>query len=462
MSQDNLQRYGKSFQLKTLASMIFDKMYLEQIADIVLPDFFDSDASKWIVERTQWYFNKYRSTPTFEVFAKLIQDGAIDDGVKRKMVEEELKAIHQLMNHSDSTFIQEQFLDFCKNQKMKGAILSAAQLLNDGEDLTKFDQIRAIVDDAMKAGQGNAVGHDYLKDFEARMTLSNRNAIATPWDVMNDLMDGGLGAGELGVVVAPSGVGKSWFLTAIGAAAVQQGKRVAHYTLELSDMYTGHRYDTIFSGIPMQDLTVRKDDVFKAISSLPGELIIQSYPTKMASCNTLRAHLNRIKNLRGKVDLVIVDYGDLLTSTTSGAQSKYEESGNTYAELRGLAGEYSIPLWSASQTNRSGLEDDVIGAEKIADSYGKVMISDFIMSISRKVADKVSNSGRTHVMKNRFGPDGLTFPTLIDTSAGKFEMYEPKSSAGIKLSAAASNPANVQTHLLNRFRDLNGTTGNVE
>jgi hypothetical protein len=128
-----------------------------------------------------------------------------------------------------------------------------------------------------------------------------------------------------------------------------------------------------------------------------------------------------------KPDLVIVDYADLLRG--AGKEIRHE-LGNIYEDLRGLAGEYEIPVWTASQANRSALEDDIIGAEKIAESYSKIMTADFVLSLSRKIEDKIAGTGRWHVIKNRFGPDGITFPSKMNMSNGQIQIYEETSVQG--------------------------------
>ena len=125
--------------------------------------------------------------------------------------------------------------------------------------------------------------------------------------------------------------------------------------------------------------------------------------------------------------MVIVDYADLLRG--NGKEVRHE-LGNIYEDLRGMAGEYEIPIWTASQANRSALEEDVIGAEKIAESYSKIMTADFVISLSRKIEDKIAGTGRWHVIKNRFGPDGITLPSKMNTSNGQIQIYEGASVQG--------------------------------
>ena len=258
----------------------------------------------------------------------------------------------------------------------------------------------------MKAGTTRDLGHDYIISLEERLAESARTTVKTPWDVVNDIMDGGLGHGELGVIVAPAGIGKSWTLQAIGASALKEGKTVVHYTLELNENYVGLRYDSIFTGVTTSNIKYYKDDVQTKLSKLPGKLLIKYFPTKGASVQTISSHLKQIEISGEKPDMVLVDYADILMPTGN-FKEKRHAIGTIYEDLRGLAGELEVPIWTASQANRSALEEDVIGADKVAEDYSKVMTADFVMSMSRKVEDKIANTGRFHVIKNRFGIDGV-------------------------------------------------------
>ena len=169
--------------------------------------------------------------------------------------------------------------------------------------------------------------------------------------------------------------------------------------------------------------------MIEEVGKLPGELIIKYFPTKTASITTINSHLERCILQDKKPDLVIVDYADLLRGNFLGGELRHE-LGNIYEDLRGLAGESEIPVWTASQANRSALEEDIIEAQKISESYAKIMIADFVISLSRKIADKVANTGRWHIIKNRFGPDGLTFPSKMDTSTGVIHIFDEMSIGG--------------------------------
>ncbi len=445
---ETLTQFGTSFQSKIVASLMSDIKFIQTISDILEPDMFDSDSTKWLVKSIRDYFYEYKKQPTVEVVKYKIDE--IDNDVLKSGVVDKLRDVWKNIEATDLEFVQSETLDFCKNQTLKSAILESVDMLEN----KNYDGIKSLIDNAMKAGSERDLGHDYIPSLEVRLSESARITVKTPWDVINDITDGGLGAGELGVVVAPAGIGKSWTLQALGSEVVRQGKTVVHYTLELNENYVGLRYDSIFSGVTTGNIKYHKEDVEKKLQSLPGKLLIKYFPTKAASVNTIGSHLKQIELSGVDIDMVIVDYADILMPTGN-FKEKRHAIGTIYEDLRGLAGELEIPIWTASQANRSALEEDVIGADKVSEDYSKVMTADFVISMSRKVEDKIANTGRFHVIKNRFGIDGVTYPSTINTNIGVVKIHEGSSQFGKETQGKMNNSEEfLRKELANKYKDM--------
>ena len=446
---DKLQDFGHTFQIKSIASLMKNQTFLEQIHDILDEKHYDSDSLKWVVKECKKYYDEYRKCITLDVFK--VKTSEVENDVLKLSIVENLKEVFRHMESPDLDFIEDKALDFFKNQTLKNAIIQSVDIMESKGD---FEQIKRLVDDALNAGTERNIGHEYIEHIEDRYSETARETVPTGWDVIDDLTQGGLGGGELGVIVAPAGVGKTWVLAAIGANSMKRGRHIVHYSLELNEAYVGLRYDSIFTGIANQNLKYHKDDVQNEMEKLKGDLVIKYYPTKSASVNTLSAHLKRITTLGTEVDMVVVDYADILKDT-GGSKEVRHALGNIYEDLRGLAGEFQIPIWTASQANRSALDEDVIEATKVSESYQKIMTADFVMSLSRKVEDKIGNTGRFHVIKNRFGPDGMTFPAKVNTNTGKMEIYEGNSVGGKEQQGKIDNRDNIMKKMLsNRYEDL--------
>ena len=444
-----ISEYGYSFQIKFIVCLIMDKLFLEQIVDILDEKYTSNDAFRWLIKEIREYYNEYKDVITMNVFKIKIQE--IDSDLLQVNVKDVLKEVFKNIEASDLDYIKDKSLDFHKSQVLKDAIVRSAEILErDGDS----DEIKSLIDTAMQAGVERNLGHDYLQDIEERYSETARITSPTPWDIINELMQGGLGAGELGVVVAPAGIGKTWVLSAMGAYAISKGLNVVHYTLELNEAYVGLRYDSIFSGVEGQNLKYHKEEVMEKLFKLDGNLTIKYYPTKACTVNTLSAHLKKVTTFGTKVDMVLVDYADIMKDVNKHTEMRHA-LGSIYEDLRGLAGEMQIPIWTASQANRSALDEDVIEASKVAESYAKVMTADFVLSLSRKIEDKIGNTGRFHVIKNRFGPDGLTYPAKINTNIGKIEIFESNSIQGKGIQHKINNRDNQTKAILSaRYDDL--------
>ena len=412
MTLNSINQYGHDFQIKVLSSLLTHKEFLVNIHDIISEEYFENQAQKWAIKEVLNYYDKYHTTPSLDILKVELQK--VDNEVLQISIKEQLKQAF-VSSDDDLEYVQEEFTNFCKNQQLKKALMSSVDLLKAGD----FDGIRFIVDNALKAGQDKNIGHEYVKDIEERYRENSRETVPTPWDKINGLLQGGLGNGDFGLIFGNPGGGKSWSLVALGGHAVRLGYNVLHYTLELGEEYVGKRYDAFFTKIPVNKIDSQREKVEEIIPQLPGKLIIKEYPTGRASVSTIESHISKSTSMGVKPDLVIIDYVDLLSSRKTNRERK-DEIDDIYTSTKGLARQLDIPIWSVSQVNRAGANDNVIQGDKAAGSYDKIMITDFCMSLSRKKEDKVNNTGRFHLMKNRYGMDGITFGIQADTSTGHF------------------------------------------
>jgi len=384
--------------------------------DVLSEEYFDNQAHKWIVKNILDYDEQYHTTPTMEVLK--VEMKKVENEVLQLSIKEQLREAYQ-SSKSDLEYVEEEFSAFCKNQQLKKALLSSVDLLNSGD----FESIRGLIDNALKAGNDKNIGHEYIKDTEARYREDARTVVPTPWEKFNEFMQGGLGNGDFGLIFGNPGGGKSWTLVALGGYAVKMGYSVLHYTLELGEDYVGRRYDAFFTGKPVDTLFKNRSKIDEVVEQLPGQLIIKEFSPGMATVNTLRSHIQKCEDLGFAPDLIIVDYVDLLSSKKR-TQDRKGEIDDIYLSTKGLAKELQLPIWSVSQVNRSGAKDDVIEGDKAAGSYDKMMVTDVAISLSRKKEDKVNGTGRFHIMKNRYGMDGMTYSVVADTSTGHFEVTD--------------------------------------
>jgi replicative DNA helicase len=416
MTLQSIEEYGPSFQMKVISSLLTHKEFLQNINDVLSDEYFANPAHKWVINEIIKYYEKYHTTISMDILK--VEMKKLDNEVLKVSVKEQLREAYKA-DIDDLQYVQEEFSTFCKNQQLKKALLNSVDLLKAGD----YDSIKYMIESAMKAGQDKNIGHEYKRDTESRYREDHRKIVPTPWGPINELIQGGLGNGDLGLIFGNPGGGKSWTLVALGGFAVQMGYNVIHYTLELSEAYTGRRYDAFFTGISVDQLDGNKDKIDVVTANLPGELIIREFAMGKTTMSTIESHIQKVKDLGIEPDLIIIDYIDLLSTRKRNVDRKGEID-DIYTSTKGLARELNIPIWSVSQVNRAGAKDNIIEGDKAAGSYDKMMITDVSLSLSRKKEDKVNGTGRLHFMKNRYGMDGLTFEVDVNTSNGHISIGE--------------------------------------
>ena len=424
---ETFQRFGKAFQEKFCHLMLSDRPFCDQITEVLSVDFLDYEYLRVFIKILTEHRSKYKVHPSYEIMETRIRT---DCNNYTKALKEQLIGFYATIKSTDeipnSQFIKDSSIDFCRKQVLKGAMMKSVKLIKS----SSFDEISKVIEEALKLGTDNNFGHDFIKDFEERYTLTSRDPVSTGFERVDEICKGGLGKSELGVVIAPTGAGKSMVLVHLGSQALKQGKTVVHYTLELQDTVVGNRYDSCISEVPLGDLFQNKKQVLYKIKDIPGQLIIKEYPTKSASTETIKNHIERLRKKGIEPDMIIVDYADLLRPTRTSKEKRYDLE-STYEELRAIAQIYKCPVWTASQTNRSGLNAEVITMEAISEAFNKCFVADFICSLSRTVQDKQSNKGRMFIAKNRNGPDGLIFPAFVDWSNVKMKILKAESEESI-------------------------------
>jgi len=411
--------YGKTFQESVARLMLEDRPFCDQIEEVLEIEFFDSAYLKAFVEIILDYRKKYEQHPHFSTIHTEVKKGgksfdrAVNSQVRAFIVKIQSDEIN------DKQYVKDQAIDFCKKQCLKKAILRSADLVKKGD----YDSITKIINDALSKGNDQNFGHDWYVDIDHRYLRTSRKPITTGWAKMDEITKGGIGSKELAVVIAPTGAGKSMVLVHLGCQALKLGKKVVHYTLELGDTVIGLRYDSCLSKVPLMDIMDSKEIVKEKIADIAGKLIIKEYPTKSASTKSIKNHLEKLKKQNILPDVVIVDYADLLRPISTSAEKRHELE-SIYEELRGMATEFNCAFITASQTNRGGLNAEVITMESISEAFNKCFVADFIFSLSRTPQDKQANSGRIFIAKNRNGPDGLVFHAAVDWSTVSIEMLE--------------------------------------
>lgn len=426
----SFEKFGSKFQENLVQIILDDRVFCDQISEVLDSNFLELKYLRLFVDKVLDYRKKYGTHPSRDTMTTILRT-EIDK--EPELLQKQTREFYARLQTNEFSLDGEQHikdvsLDFCKKQKLKEAMIKSVGLIQN----SSYDEISKIINDALKLGTDNNHGYDFIVDFEKRFEVLARNPLSTGWDLIDNIMKGGLGKGELGVVIAPTGAGKSMALVHLGAEALKAGKNVVHYSLELQDKVVALRYDSCISGILLSDVKDQKDMVWESVKDVKGKLIVKEYPTKSATTLTIKNHLEKLKRKDFKVDMVIIDYGDLIRPINA-QREKRNELESIYEEMRAIAQIYGCPVWTASQTNRSGLNAEVITMESISEAFNKCFVADFIFTISRTIKDKNTNEGRIFVAKNRNGPDGLVFPIFMDTANVKIKVLQQSTESATEI-----------------------------
>ena len=454
MTTKTFSKYGKPFQEKVFQSMMSDKNWAAQMVEVMTPEYFDIKYLQFLCQKYFTYFSKYKSFPTLSLLVTIIKDELINskEVALRDQIIEYLHRMKTNPDMCDIEYVKDKSLEFCKRQAFKDALEQAVELIQ----TDKYEHVVDIMKSAVSVGLPNSNGHDFFEDLEARFVAINRQVCPTGLTRLDaqDILRGGLGRGELGVVAANTGVGKSHFLVEMGCAAMRVGKNVVHYTFELSEHETGKRYDSNLCNIPSNEVIERKDEVIAKYKEMDlGRLVIKEYPTGGASVITIRSHIEKLM-LKGFIpSVIVVDYADVMKSTRAYDSLRHELK-LIYTELRNLASDLNVPIWTASQANKDSAKSDIVGLENMSEAYGKAQVADIVLSISRKPTEKADGSGRIFVAKNRAGRDGLLFPLSIDTARSKFKILDDTE---LTLNEAVAQDNNDMKNVLKtKWKEING------
>ena len=429
--------FGSGFQSKVLQALIIDRVWATQFIEVFhVDECLDQAYLKLIANKYINYYKEYKEFPSIDLLVTILRDGLSSD--KDMVLKEQcsvfLKKLNENNDLGDLPWVKEKALEFCRQQLMKKALNKCVDVI-----LTdKYETVVGIMKEAISTGTATNVGLDYNNDIETRYSETYRKCVRTGITELDDrkLLNGGLGAGEIGIIVSPTGVGKSHQLVHFGAQCMLQGKNVFYYTMELSERYVGIRFDSHLTDIPSLECFDAKEAVkayFEENREKLGRLIIKEFPPRTVTVNTLKAHIEKMSFQGVRPDLIIVDYAGLLRST-----ERYElprmEMQLVVQELRKFAKEMDVPLWTALQSNKEGAKADIVDVTNMAESYGQAAESDFVLGLQRPSTQKSTGYGTLFIAKNRFGIDGLTYKIHLDTSRSKLKILTENEIEGLQVS----------------------------
>ena len=392
-------KFNLELQKEIIGLCVHDPTFFLKLNGVVTPAHFSDSTAARCYAIIQRHFNEHNVVPEVSIiqyYLSKVGDEATDDYFER--------------HGENRDFLLDETLKMVRRQELKRFVLKAAEMVDDDEE--QLDMLESEIRRIIGINADRDLGlfyYDLDERFQRILSLKEtKYPIGIP--SVDRVLGGGISRKELVCFAAASGVGKSFLLVIAGANMLCDGLNVVHYTLEMSEEVTSLRYDSAITHKTIDEILGDVDSVKATLSKrkklFENNLVIKEYPTKSASVNAIRAHLRELLEQHKFIpDVIIVDYGDIMKATRS-FNSRYEEQGSIFQDLRGLAQEMNVPVLSATQTNRGSLSKDVVTMEDLSDSFDKARIMDALFCMVQKPEEKEDGFFRLYDAKVRNGKAG--------------------------------------------------------
>lgn len=410
MSSDkNFNYLGETFQLQLLNQIISDKPFARSIIDVIEQNYFENKYFKIIIQMIKEYYKKYESSPSFETLEQITKS-EINNQLAVKIVLDTLTKISAAPNEG-SIFVQEKALKFCKQQELQKAITKAQKII-DGGEFENYDALEEMVREALQVGEVDLGSHDVFFNLDEVLNDDFRHPVPMGIPSIDKLLKGGLAKGEIGVILAPTGVGKSTMLTKIANNAFNLGYNVLQIFFEDNPKIIQRKHFTLWTGIAPDDLANKKDEVMAKINdikeNMPNRLILEKLPSDTMTMLQIK-NLVRKKIAEGfKIDMILLDYIDCVVPDKN-LGDEWKSEGSVMRGFEAMCHELNIVGWTATQGNRSSISSEVVTTDQMGGSIKKAQVGHVIISVAKTLPQKEMKLATIAITKSRIGSDGIVF-----------------------------------------------------
>ena len=421
-----------------LRNLVYNEEYLRKVLPFVEPDYFNDRSERIVFEHITKYVAEYNSLITKEVLQIEIED-------RRDITQDEVKNIYETINEledieCDFEWLSDTTEKWCRDRAIYLALMESIKIADGQDDKKNRDAIPTILSDALSVSFNRNVGHDYLEDYEERYELYNRKESRIQFDLeyFNKITKGGLPNKTLNIALAGTGVGKSLFMCHHASSVLLAGKNVLYITLEMAEEKIAERIDANLLNVNIQEITDLPKPIFESkVTSLAkktqGSLIIKEYPTASAHSGHFKALLNELALKKSfKPDIIFIDYLNICASSRYRAGSNVNSYSYIKAiaeELRGLAVEANVPIFSATQTTRSGFASSDVDLTDTSESFGLPATADLMFALIS--TEELEGLGQIMVkqLKNRYNDPTYNRRFVIGVDRTKMRLYDCEQSA---------------------------------
>jgi replicative DNA helicase len=409
MKEKNFGHLGSIFQQSLIKSIIEDKKYGETIIDVIESKYFDNNSFKYIMENLKELYKSYNKIPDYNTLAQKIMAEHTNKDTGKIHIDT-LESIKE--SKQDTSYVKDTALNFCKQQNLKRELKNVTNIIENG-DFEEYSKIEHIIQKALQVGITNDDVEDVLDNIEDALKKDYRSAIPTGISGIDNLLKGGLGRGELGVVLAPTGTGKTTLLTKFTNAAFVSGFNVLQIIFEDNINNIKRKHYTIWTGIAPDDQPDNEKEVIQKVGEVndntKGQIKILKLPSDSITISEIKSKIRKFKSEGFNIDLLVIDYVDCISPERSNNGEEWKGEGSIMRSLEAMTTEFDTAIWTATQGNRESISSEVVTTNQMGGSIKKAQIGHVILSVGKTLEQKEHKLATLTLLKSRIGQDGVIF-----------------------------------------------------
>ena len=409
MSNKNFEYLGNTFQLQLLNQIILDKDFSHSIIDVIEPSHFENKYFKTLLQLVKEYYVKYDCTPSYETLSQMVKS-EFPQELMLKILNDTIKQI-QTASIEGASFVQEKSLKFCKQQELQKAITKSQKILDSGE-FENYDKLEELVRSALQVGENGNKIEDVFQNLDDVLNEDFRHPIPMGITGIDKLLKGGLAKGELGVILAPTGVGKTTVLSKIANSAFNNGYNVLQLFFEDNPKVIQRKHFTMWTGIPPDELPLHREEVLEKARQVKEEmtnkLFLKKLPSDQFTMTQIKNMIRKMVADGHKIDMIVLDYIDCIVPEST-SKDEWKAEGSVMRGFEAMCHELSLVGWTATQGNRSSISSEVVTTDQMGGSIKKAQVGHVIISVAKTLQQKEMNLATIAITKSRVGKDGVIF-----------------------------------------------------
>ena len=405
----NFEYLGNNFQIQLLNQIILDKEFSHSIIDVIENNYFENKYFKIIIQMVKEYYKKYEHTPSFDTLEQVAKS-ELQQETAVKVVLDTIKKIKDAPIDGVD-FVQEKALKFCKQQELQ-KVMKKAQKIIEGGEFENYDTLEEMVREALLVGSKDTTTMDVFSNLDQVLDEDYRHPIPMGIPGIDRLLKGGLAKGEIGVILAPTGVGKSTILTKISNHAFNLGFNVLQVFFEDNPKVIQRKHFTLWTKIHPDELSEKKDEVMQKVKDIkekmPNELILKKLPSDTKTMLQIKNEIRKMIADGIKIDMVVVDYIDCIVPDKN-LGDEWKSEGSVMRGFEAMCHELNLVGWTATQGNRASISSEVVTTDQMGGSIKKAQVGHVIISVAKTLQQKEMKLATIAITKSRIGDDGVVF-----------------------------------------------------